>query len=56
MHECQTILHLRCREHVDVLDPEGLEDVLLEIVIQGHARYSFDHVSCSVNTDLLYEL
>jgi len=50
MHVSQVLLHTFRREHIDVLDTEGLEDVLLEIVVEGHAGHAFYDGTCPVDT------
>ena len=52
VHEGEVILHVLGREHVDVLDPKWLENVLLEVVIQRHSGDSFDDIPSPINADL----
>lgn len=54
VHECQVSLHLRSREHVDCIQLERLHDVLLDPVIQAHARGSLEDDSCPVNVDAIF--
>ena len=56
VHVCQATLHVVGREHVDVLDAEGLEDVLLEVVVQGHARDALDDGAGPVDVHLVSSL
>lgn len=49
MHVSQVLLHTLRREHVDVLDAEGLEDVLLEIIVEGHPGHAFHDGTCPVD-------
>lgn len=48
MHVSQVLLHAFRREHVDVLDTEGLEDVLLEVIVEGHPGHAFHDGTCPV--------
>ena len=41
MHVSEVVLHALRGEHADVLDADGLEDVLFEIIVERHARYAF---------------
>lgn len=49
MHVSQVLLHAFRGEHVDVLDTEGLEDVLLEVIVEGHPRNAFHDGTCPVD-------
>lgn len=52
VHVRKLALHVVGGEHVDVLDAEGLEDVLLEVVVQGHAGHSLHDGACPVDVHL----
>ena len=52
MHVGKLALHVLVGEHADVLNAEWFEDVFLEVVIEGHASYAFDHVASPVNVRL----
>lgn len=41
MHISKVLLHALRREHGDVLYTQGLEDVLLEVIVERHAGYTF---------------
>lgn len=51
MHVSQALLHAFRGEHVDVLDTEGLEDVLLEVIVEGHPRNAFHDGTCPVDAN-----
>lgn len=52
VHVRESALHVVVREHADTFDAEGLEDVLLEVVVQRHAGYSLDDCACPINVCL----
>ena len=54
VHERELVDHLRGREHVNVLDVHGLEDFLLEIVIQTHARGALEAETGVVDVDAVF--
>lgn len=42
VHECHFCLHLLGRKQGNVLQPQRLEDILVEVVVQGHSRDAHD--------------
>lgn len=51
MHVSQVLLHAFRWEHVDILDTEGLEDVLLKVIVEGHPRHAFHNGTRPVDAD-----
>ena len=51
VHVGQVFLHVRGREHVDVLEAQRLHDVLLEVLVQRQARYALDDRAGPVDVD-----
>lgn len=49
MHVSQVLLHAFRGEHVNVLDTEGLENVLLEVIVEGHPGHAFHDGPCPVD-------
>lgn len=54
VHECQIPLHLIVREHVDILQAKGLENVLLEIVVEAKTRGALNQLSSPVDVDAIF--
>jgi hypothetical protein len=54
VHRSQIGLHLLGREHVCVVDAQGLEDVLLHVLIQSHPGLSFECDACPVDVDAVF--
>lgn len=52
VHTGQVTFHLLCWKHVDVLEAKRLKYVFLEVVVQRHARHSFNHGASPVNANL----
>ena len=51
VHVGEGLLHLRGREHVDVLDAAGLHDVLEEIVVQSQTRNPLHKLTSPVDVN-----
>ena len=49
MHVGKIILHILVWKEADVVDPKWLEDVLLGVFVERHARYPFDNSSSPVD-------
>ena len=49
VHVRQRILHALRRKHVDVLNPEGSKDILLEIIVQRHLRDTLNDCSSPIH-------
>ena len=54
VHVREILLHVCRREHVDVLDAHGREDVLLEVVVQGHAADAGNDLARPVDVDAVF--
>lgn len=52
VHVCQATLHVVVGEHADVVDTQGFEDELLEVVVQGHAGHSLHYGTRPINVHL----
>lgn len=54
VHIRQLAQHLGRGEHVDVLDPQGFENVLLEVVVEGHAGDALENQAGPVDVDPVF--
>lgn len=52
MHVHEVIFHMPGRENGDIFDAQGLENVLLEIVVEGHLGDALDHLAGPIHSDL----
>lgn len=56
VHIRQALLHLIGWHHIDVCDAEGLENVLLEVIVQTLACDAFKKNACPINVDAIFPL
>ena len=54
MHVCECFLHLGRGEHIDVLQSEGLQDVLEEVVIQSQAAGTLNKHASPIDVDAVF--
>lgn len=54
MHPSKVLLHVLGWKHVNVLDPNRLEDVFLEVVVEAHTGCAFDKLAGPVTSDQSY--
>lgn len=52
VHVHQVIFHMPGGKHGDILDAQGLENVLLEVVIEGHFSDTLDHLAGPIDSNL----
>lgn len=52
MHVHEVIFHKLGGKHGDVIEAQRLENVLLEIVVEGHFGDTLDHLAGPVDSDL----
>ena len=52
MHVDEVIFHILGRKHGDVFDAQRLENVPLEVVVEGHFGDALDHLTGPIDSDL----
>jgi hypothetical protein len=52
MHVDKVIFHLAGGKHGDVVEAQGLENVFVEVFVEGHVGDALDHFTSPIDSDL----
>lgn len=53
VHICQLFLHRLCGEHGYILEAEGLEYMLVQVIVQGLTGNTLEAYTCPIDADLV---
>lgn len=55
VHSHEIIFHMTRGKHGDIFDAEGLENMLVEVVVERHLSDALDHCTGPIDSDLTIE-